>query len=189
MYGRIILALLLLVSGVSAAPILETYDLSSNQGDKLPPETFQVIVFLDAAASLSTTFSIEMVDTDGSAHWLRFLGTQNWRDNIASAQFNLNGATPTGRYRIRRVYPDGDPDGLALAVFYKNRDGRVFIARTVNHARYECDNFVGFTPLELSEEGFALYADQITTKEGRKHAHSLLHGAQLLQSGDYNVFW
>lgn len=169
---------------VLGAPILRTKDIRPEA--TLPPETFQAVVFLDGAEALSTNISFEMVDFDGSVHWLRLAGIQSWERVISTIEFDLNGSVPTGLYKIENVYSNGEPDGIAMAILYKNVNGNIYIGRTSGNQT--TSTFVGYRPLAVSEEYFQTVTPQITTEAGKLHAHSLIHGAQILPNGTYSVF-
>tara|TARA_Y100000310_G_scaffold329271_1_gene398787 strand:- start:1530 stop:2120 length:591 start_codon:yes stop_codon:yes gene_type:complete len=166
-------------------PVIETYDI----GKEVPNDRLQLVFFLDAQPTLSTTFSVELIDSEGNPRWFNIWAIPNWEYRISTAQINLNGNTPTGRYKIKRIIPDNDPNGMAVGALWKNNQGKLFITATYNYSKYECDTFVGYSPIEISKEVFAQVTPQLTTRENKEYSYKLIHAAQLLEDGVYHILW
>lgn len=168
---------------MSNAPVFVTDNLNSNRNNALPAETLQLVVFYDGAGL--ATLSFECVDNSGNLSWTQLSGIHKWYQRIHTAEYTIQGCTPTGNFQVQGVVPDGVVDGLAFGLMWKDVNGDYHILRSNGHTPSQSAIFAGAWPLSMDTALFDRHAKQVTDIVARGTAFALICGARLLPNGQH----
>ena len=172
-----------------------TANLTSNRGDQLPYGRVQLAAF--AEGSGPATLSIEFEATDGSeTRYLIQLELDPQSEQITTAEYEVYGLAPTGRFGISGIRPEAAAEGIssggaihgvAFGGLWRDEAGYFRTIQSFDKSPAQTASFVGAWPLEISEERFEQMTPQLETSEGRDMARAMLFGAKVITNGCYRL--
>jgi len=192
-----------IASLASAQPVLLGEDLTSNRFDNLPADRAQVVAFYDGAETGETALGIEFQQAPGPGFvpeaisaadtrqprrvWIWIRGLRKFDNVIETREYELNGWGPTGRFKVRKVTPDGVVDGVAFGLFWKDVEGRYRLLQSNDDTPTFDARFVCGWPLGMNDATFAARTPQVTDAFAREQAKMGICGAKLLGGGLYSI--
>lgn len=175
---------------MSRGPLLVSDQLSSNRGASMPTDRVQLVVFYDGASHARPALRLQCADArTGEAHWFGVDGVrrsdQHGRGRIETAEFIMNGCTPTGVVHVSGVVPDGVIDGVAFGLLYRDARGAFHTLRSQSARPSHLPRVVGMWPLAMSDDAFAMQTPQLRDGDARAQARAVLFGAEYLDNGQH----
>jgi len=171
-----------------SAPAYMGEALSPHQNDALGSDTLQVVVFYKGAATNTATFGFEYRRPDSTTGWVYLNNLPTWDRKITTAQYNLNGAVPTGNFSVNGMSADGATSGVAFGLFWKDANDQYHLLKSNSSLLLTNASYIGVWPTVLDDTTFLVRAPQLGDRAARDAARVLLDGAKLLPvNGQYSV--
>ena len=170
---------------MTTAPVYSSANLSSNRSSALKSNTLQLVLFYDGSGR--AVFSFETVDAAGNLTWTTVKDIPKFDTQILTAEYRIEGSTPTGNFVVQYATPDGMVDGLAFGLFWRDARGVYHILRSNSAQTGTVANFVSAWPLGMGSTVFATRAPQVTDGYAQETALAVISGARLLPNGKYSL--
>lgn len=170
---------------MTTAPVYKSADLSSNRSSALKTSTLQVICFYDGQGT--TALSFETIDSAGNLAWTTIKDIPNFGTQIITAEYSIEGCSPTGNFVVEGVVANGVVDGLAFGLFWRDARNSYHILRSDSKQTGTVANFVSAWPLGMNNTVFAPRVPQVTDGYARETALAVISGARLLPNGKHSL--
>jgi len=170
---------------MSNAPVFKSTDLSSNRYSALPASTLQVVCFYDGKGSAALSFETE--DSSGNRSWTTIKDIVKFDTKITTAEYSIEGCTPTGNFVVEGVTADGVVDGLAFGLLWRDARSCYHILRSNSSSLVSAACFVSAWPLGMNNTVFAPRVPQMTDGYARETALAVISGAKLVANGKHEL--
>ncbi len=167
------------------APVYKSADLSSNRSSALPANTLQIVCFYDGKGEAALSF--ETVDSAGNSTWTTVKGIPKFDTKIVTAEYSIEGCTPTGNFVVEGVTADGVVDGLAFGLLWRDARSCYHILRSNSSSLVSAACFVSAWPLGMDNTVFASRVPQVTDGYARGTAFAVISGAKLVANGKHSL--
>ncbi len=170
---------------MATAPVYVSADLSSNRSSGLKANRLQIVLFYDGKGTSALSF--ECVDSAGALSWTTIKDIPTFDTQIVTAEYTIEGCTPTGNFVVEGVTADGVVDGLAFGMFWRDARSCYHILRSNASALLSTATYVSAWPLGMNNTVFATRAPQVTDGYARETALAVISGAKLLANGKHSL--
>lgn len=170
---------------MASIPVFKSADLSSNRSSALPASTLQVICFYDGAGTSALSFETE--DSAGNRSWTTIKDIPAFGTKIVTAEYSIEGCTPTGNFVVEGVTANGVVDGLAFGLFWRDARSAYHILRSNSNSAVTTASFVSAWPLGMNNTVFAPRVPQVSDGYARETALAVISGAKLLANGKHEL--
>jgi len=173
-------------------PISE--DLTSNRGDQLPYGRAQLVALVEGGGPAILSIEFESIDGSGENYLIEF-DLDPGAETIVTAEYDVYGLAPTGRYRVEGAQASRLPGGLsggtihgiAFGGVWRDEAGYFRTVQSFDKKPSQSASFVGAWPFEIPAEKFERMTPQISRPEGRDMARAMLFGAKVIDNGCYRL--
>lgn len=171
-------------SNLGCPPQLIKENLTSNRYNGLACDTLQVVAFYDGASSAHLDIGYQGC---GQSGWIAINSIPNFGSKIVTLEYDLNGSTPTGTFKVSGVVANGVIDGLAFGLFWRDTQCNYHTLKSNSNVLLSGASFVGAWPLGMNHSTFGTRTPQLTDGFALETAFATILGAKLLGNGTYSV--
>ncbi|MEM7230049.1 MAG: hypothetical protein AAF432_14670 [Planctomycetota bacterium] len=168
-------------------PQFRSHDFTENRSHGMPVGTMQIVTFYDGANTHSASIAFEYDHPQLGRAWLALrelpASTSN-QGRLGTFEYDLAGATLTGRVRISGIEPNGVIDGLAFGVIWRDATG-FHTWRSIAPSARQHATMVGAWPIALHEKQFIARTPYLSSGMARQQAKVAIFGAEYLNDGTY----
>jgi hypothetical protein len=173
-------------------PVFESEDLTINRYDALPNGTAQVVVYYDGDRTAFPALQIGFVHPETKkSGWYVFERLQRSSNfapgKISTFELKMRGYDLNGKFKVKGVKPDGEVDGLAFGVLWKDSSGRCHLLKSRSSSEQAGAKFIGMWPCWMSLTHFRKQVSQLGSSFAIQQAQTIVMGCEMVDNGTHSI--